>query len=777
MARSKKSPAKRSGNMPRPDGELRQSQMITTYGPGALVDLIDDAILIPGLEYWSYKGASGYELQEDRLAKNLRNRDPRLKNLSMVAPFRAPPTSASDEQHQGCGVRAIEFPSWFLCPAKDCERLIHKRDTQLERGRRTHRCMMSTKKSRLVPVRFATACPNGHLDDFPWNFFVHKERQGGSCEAPELRLIDRGSGDLSDVIVKCETCMTTRSLAQARGKQSLPACRGKRPWLGVYPEDRSVAEECTEEQRLFVRTASNGYFSQVESALTIPKTSKLDDELLEFFERHYEATLALVTSRETLTTLRQMLPVLLNAPSAVTKLSDAELWLAIENYRAELATDDANERVRETEYRSILNARTEQGDYRYSSADLEEDRNFTAIKPALEDCPLPPGVQDLVLLKRLRELRVLTGFTRLESPSQNIYGEFDIDSRVAALSTSADWLPASEIRGEGFFIELDLERLRAWESNPKVKEREEELRQGFLARFPAKDGDSKPEFLGIRFYLLHTLSHLLITQVALDCGYAASAIRERIYCSSPESSEGGEMAGILLSTGSSGSEGTLGGLVDQGRRIAHHLRRALNQSKLCSHDPVCARQHPTGGHPGRALLGAACHGCMFIAECSCERSNQYLDRALVVPTVTHPDYSFFTEAEMRVVDFDALAKPARPRPAPRRAAPAPRPPPPKAEPIPRVDLEDFDEPWHPVIAALLEAEGVAIEAGGEVAKGGRVVGEYVMLIRRGGKTVHVVDADERSAAKCVAGLSLQGKGAIPFSPSSDDVSELLESLD
>ena len=103
------------------------------------------------------------------------------------------------------------------------------------------------------------------------------------------------------------------------------------------------------------------------------------------------------------------------------------------------------------------------------------------------------------------------------------------------------------------------------------------------------------------------------------------------------------MAGILISTGSSGSEGTLGGLVDQGRKIGTHLRRALEQSKLCSHDPVCARQRPADGHPGRALLGAACHGCLFIAECSCERSNHYLDRALVVPTVTDSDVAFFFE--------------------------------------------------------------------------------------------------------------------------------------
>ena len=93
------------------------------------------------------------------------------------------------------------------------------------------------------------------------------------------------------------------------------------------------------------------------------------------------------------------------------------------------------------------------------------------------------------------------------------------------------------------------------------------------------------------------------------------------------------MAGFMLSTGSSGSEGTLGGLVDQGRRLGHHLHAALRRAKLCSHDPVCGRSQPDDGRPGRALLGAACHGCLFIAECSCERANQYLDRALVVPTL------------------------------------------------------------------------------------------------------------------------------------------------
>ena len=59
--------------------------------------------------------------------------------------------------------------------------------------------------------------------------------------------------------------------------------------------------------------------------------------------------------------------------------------------------------------------------------------------------------------------------------------------------------------------------------------------------------------------MLHSLAHLLITQVSLECGYSSPAIRERVYA--------GEAGyGILLYTGSPDSEGTLGGLVEIGAR-------------------------------------------------------------------------------------------------------------------------------------------------------------------------------------------------------------------
>lgn len=178
----------------------------------------------------------------------------------------------------------------------------------------------------------------------------------------------------------------------------------------------------------------------------------------------------------------------------------------------------------------------------------------------------------------------------------------------------------------------------AWEAREAVKRREARLRAGYMQW--AGQQESPPPFPGIRFYMLHTLSHMLMTALSLDCGYAASAIRERIYCSAP--GEETRMAAILLSTGTSGSEGTLGGLVDQGRRIRHHLGYAWDLATLCSSDPVCANHIPEGDYAEQYFSGAACHSCLFVAECSCERYNKYLDRALVVPVIGQSaDIAFF----------------------------------------------------------------------------------------------------------------------------------------
>lgn len=142
---------------------------------------------------------------------------------------------------------------------------------------------------------------------------------------------------------------------------------------------------------------------------------------------------------------------------------------------------------------------------------------------------------------------------------------------------------------------------------------------------------------GEAYLMLHSLSHLLITTAALECGYGASAIKERIY------SFPGLGYGILLYTSGSGSEGTLGGLVSLADRIEHLVADALEQGRLCSNDPFCSMHRPESEFEKRYSHGAACHGCLLIAETSCEQRNQFLDRAFVVPTLDVADAAFFPQ--------------------------------------------------------------------------------------------------------------------------------------
>ena len=175
-----------------------------------------------------------------------------------------------------------------------------------------------------------------------------------------------------------------------------------------------------------------------------------------------------------------------------------------------------------------------------------------------------------------------------------------------------------------------------WEVLPAVKKQEEELRKAYAGWRANRGLDPTKGFPGARFYLLHTISHLFIRELALECGYNAASIQERIYAKSGDK----PMAGILVYTAASDSDGTLGGLVGLGApdKLGTILKKALARAETCSSDPLCSDHKHTADW---SLHGAACHACAFAAETSCEVGNRYLDRSLVVPTYAVKDAAFF----------------------------------------------------------------------------------------------------------------------------------------
>jgi hypothetical protein len=64
---------------------------------------------------------------------------------------------------------------------------------------------------------------------------------------------------------------------------------------------------------------------------------------------------------------------------------------------------------------------------------------------------------------------------------------------------------------------------------------------------------------------------------------------------------------------------------------------------VCSNDPICADHEPTSTADDRALQGAACHGCPLIAETSRETRNLFLDRSLLIETMTGQQSGFFVK--------------------------------------------------------------------------------------------------------------------------------------
>ena len=467
---------------------------------------------------------------------------------------------------------------------------------------------------RSCPCASCERCRRGHLGDLDWKEFVH----GAHTACPrDLHIEERGtSGDLDEIWITCD-CGAERAMSQAARMdlRALGSCNGSRPWLG-----RGTKESCGEPNRLLIRSASNAYFPQLMSVISIPDTRQPVDELVRSL---WDDFLSDVDTETDLVKVRKKPTVL----QRLTGLTNAQVLDAIKRVKA--GVTEVSRPVKEVEFEALSEAKEEVG------SDVPDGDFFARFLPkAAWDAPWMAPICRVVLVHRLREVRAQVGFTRFEAAGPDIQGELEFDAQTAPLALDADWLPAVENRGEGIFIQFDPTATAAWLARPQVVQRGQTLAAGFQI-WRADHKESRREFPGIPFYMLHSLSHLLVTAIALECGYPASSLRERIYAANGT-------YGILIYTGSSDAEGTLGGLVEAGRNIRRHVQHALELGRLCSNDPVCG-YHAPAVHDHQPLLGSACHGCVLISETSCEQHNDFLDRSLVVRTVESVGAEFFPE--------------------------------------------------------------------------------------------------------------------------------------
>lgn len=610
-----------------PVGEVRPSQLLWTYGPGALIDLPSLSVVTLGIDRWEKDRCQ--PIQEARLLAAVRKvLGAQVENLRMP-PFQKSELVDVWSAEANIGVPVRPFPRWMRCVK--CGLLspfdaglfeIKENRFRPERTRFVHKgCRGSkgdqpAKDADAVPARFLLACRDGHLDDFPWHYFVH----GGnsSCKGT-LRFFESGASlQTENLWAKCDACGASRSMAHAfgkAGKENLPGCRGRHPHLDHFDN------ECDEEARGVLLGATNSWFPITLSALAIPQTnvSPLHQIIIDYWSDFADI--------EDVSELKGTIKALKKRGEAqgVDKHEPEAVWAAIEAHR----NGDQQEVVVEADIKGpeweVLTEANPPTDYPH----------FMSKKVGT-----PPAfakhISRVLLLERLREVNALLGFTRVEAPEET--GDPNERPQMADLSRGKpDWVPANQVHGEGIFLQFDEQALVAWEALPAVSQVDKMLRGGHTGWRNSRHLDPDEGYPGIRYTMLHTLSHLLIRELALECGYNAASIRERVYA---DTSSERPQAGILIYTAAADSDGTLGGLVDLGKpeNLGRLLEQALDRAKICSSDPLCS-EHDS--EKDRSLHAAACHACSLVAETSCERGNRYLDRSLLVLTLERTEAAFF----------------------------------------------------------------------------------------------------------------------------------------
>ncbi len=577
------------------DRSVRSSQLISPYGTGAIVDIGDESLMLTDLKGWPRHLE---DIVLDRLARELGVR-------SLKAPPKAPEYGRS-KAHKV--VETIRFPRWMFCPS--CRRMSRWTNKDENDNAKPVCNRTNCKQRALVPMRFVMACEQGHAEDVAWGWWAHSRPNSGKCSPKEYdknlyfkSRPERGSG-LDALYVECKKCGGNRDLGNITAPGAMKSigikCKGNQPWESW--------DECDQDPVVLQRGASNLYYPIVRSALDIPVAAAMEGES-ELFKA--------IKSHSDFETFRRLLVDMNHEAAArvTAEMIAIDNSCTVEDVLASVENDDDQtefdgqlptpEELQLAEWEVLVSPDvTTYGSKNFSA-------RLTANLAASDRWGIVDLIERVVLLDKLREVRAFCGFERVKTGINKV--------PPAGRHEDIKWLPAIEVFGEGIFIQLSEQALKGWED--KACEFIDNRVAPLLARFEEGGIGYLPQ-PDARLVALHTFAHLLIRQLSFECGYSSGSIRERIYAAHGQ-------AGVLIYTADSDSEGSLGGLVQQGepKRLLPTIAAAIDAASWCSNDPVCSEMETQGV---MGLNKAACHSCTLVSETSCTMNNLMLDRKLLL---------------------------------------------------------------------------------------------------------------------------------------------------
>jgi hypothetical protein len=616
---------------------IRRSQLISPWGVGQMINFPkDESLMVAGLDMWEIKfreldrskTLDEFIIEEERLAKRLR-----VKNFRLPPDFR---DSQHEKVNQKLKIPFVRFPRWHYCTNCGYMHKVpifhHEKPRCLGLPFDGKTCAKQKIKRKLIPVRFISICQDGHIEDFPFVEWVHN---GSKCTDtnPIMRLrAGRSSGALSGIEILC-SCGEKKSMAGAFNENSLQrigvSCHAERPWVGEEFEKHNT-QHCNKQLRVVQKGASNVYFSNVRSSIYLPQWQpSVDSELIDILEKNWTF---LNAGRVNNNFDRNRFMFVVNQKLKV-EFEHTDFWIdklldaakkKITGYDSVPATD-SEEFYRKMEYDAILTEPgSEKQDFYVSKVKIAEYTENEIITNSFDS---------VCLLHKLRETRAFTGFSRwLPEDGKALEAKKDF----IKLGATINWLPAIVVRGEGVFFKLNEKALKEWAARKEVIERVKGLTKNYNK--PKIDKGQEARNITPEFILIHTFAHLVINQFSYECGYGSSSLRERIYCNLEFKEE--VMNGVLIYTASGDSEGSLGGLVRQGKpgNLEKIVYNAIENARWCSSDPICIDSHGQG--PNSCNL-AACHNCALLPETCCEESNMLLDRAMLIGTLDNQEIGYF----------------------------------------------------------------------------------------------------------------------------------------
>ena len=581
---------KKINKKPRFAGDIRQNQLITSFGVGSIVDFIKDTVVIAGVDDWDEKNEDLHLYNEN------------LQSLTGVKYFIKPKTDDGNSIfNRSKDIPSYLFPEKLYCP--NCRKIYDVKELQNQSD--PHKCI-GCRNPQLVAARFIVICEHGHMEDFPYSWWVHK---GQACEKgkeiPRIEMFNvDGRSGIDSLMIKCSDCGMIRPIQGAfqenifKGENGF-ACKGNYPHL-KNPVHFSK-EGCTGVLKTRLRTSSSVYFPVIQSALSIPPWSR---EAIKAIISKYNDIKWIAANTLDAYLSERILPTLSNNVT----LNDLKRSLELVNKSKEDATIREEKEIYYDEYIALSKGDCDDGEF--SSFTVKAPPKYTKF------------IDKIVVVDRLTEIQALCGFTRTKPWD----GSSLKDKKVAPLSMyKKDWLPAIKMNGEGIFIKFNQEQLDIWEArignryNGLTKNYEESYL--YNKRFSSK------------YVALHTFSHLLMRQISNECGYSVASLKEKIYSKfHDEGPDNPEMNGILIYLATSDCDGSLGGLIsiaEDEYKLQKILDDTLDKALWCSADPLCVNSKEQGFS---SLNYAACHDCTLLPETSCEFRNVFLDRVSIVGT-------------------------------------------------------------------------------------------------------------------------------------------------